>query len=106
MVKVKWQKAAKQDLYAICKYYRNVKCSPQTADNIKKAVFEAASKLETFPELGSKELALLDDEVCFRYIVIRHHYKLIYFYEAGVCHIISIWDCRNNPTLLQDKIKR
>lgn len=106
MVKIIWQKAAKKDLYDICKYYRQVKCSPQTADNIKKAVFEAAGKLEIFPEQGAKEPALTGDDVCFRYLVVKRHYKLIYFYEAEVCHILAIWDCRNNPTVLQDKFKR
>ena len=49
MVKIKWQKNAKQDLFDICKYYRSVKHSPQTADNINKALFDAARTLEMFP---------------------------------------------------------
>ena len=30
--------------------------------------------------------------------------KLIYFHEKDTCHIVAVWDCRNNPTLLQDKL--
>ena len=58
MVKIKWQKNAKQDLFDICKYYRSVKHSPQTADNIKKALFDAARTLEMFP------------------LIIPHYYKI------------------------------
>ena len=104
MVKIKWQKNAKQDLFDICKYYRSVKHSPQTADNIKKALFDAARTLEMFPDQGAREPALTDNEVCFRYLVVKHHYILIYFHEKDTCHIVAVWDCRNNPTLLQDKL--
>ena len=30
--------------------------------------------------------------------------KLIYFHEKDTCHIVAVWDCRNNPKLLQDKL--
>ena len=106
MVKIKWQKEAKQDLFEICKYYSCIKRSPQTANNIKKAIFDAVCNLETFPEQGTKELALPDDDVCFRYLVVKHHYKVIYFYESGICHIVAVWDCRNNPGVLQDKLRK
>ena len=30
--------------------------------------------------------------------------KLIYIHEKDTCHIVAVWDCRNNPKLLQDKL--
>lgn len=105
MVKVKWQSTAKRDLREICDYYRHTKQAPRTANNIKNELFTAARKLEAFPELGAKELLLPQDTICFRYLVVRKHYKLIYFQEMDTCHIVAIWDCRNNPDILQNKLE-
>lgn len=105
MVKVKWQSSAKEDLRKICFYYRYVKQSVNVASNIKQAMFATARDLENFPELGARELSLSCTDVCFRYLVVWHHYKMIYFHEADVCHIVAIWDCRNNPDKLDSKIK-
>lgn len=105
MVKVKWQSTAKQDLREICDYYRHVKQSPRTATNLKKELFAAAHRLEDFPESGAKELSLPHEEICFRYLVVRKHYKLLYFYEMDICHIVAIWDCRNEPEILKSKIR-
>ena len=30
--------------------------------------------------------------------------KLIFFHEKDTCNIVAVWDCRNNPKLLQDKL--
>lgn len=104
MVKVRWQSTAKEDLRAICHYYRHVKLSLVTVTKIKEAMFAAARSLEMFPEQGAIEICLQQSGICYRYLVVRKHYKLIYFYESKICHIVAIWDCRNNPQLLQDKI--
>lgn len=102
MVKVKWQATAQEDLRMLCTYYR-AQYAPRVAQALKEAFFTAALRLQSFPESGAKEELLPQDEVCFRYLVIRKHYKLIYFREADVCHIVAIWDCRNNPEVLQRK---
>lgn len=104
-MKVKWQSSAKEDLRQICYYYRHVKQSLLVASKIKEAMFAAARYLETFPDLGARELSLDHiDGACFRYLVVEHHYKMIYFYESGFCHIVAIWDCRNNPEELEDRV--
>lgn len=105
MVKVKWQSSAKEDLRQIYHYYCYVKQSASVALNMKDAMFSAARDLENFPELGARELSLSHADVCFRYLVVWHHYKMIYFHEADVCHIVAIWDCRNNPNKLDSIIE-
>ncbi len=101
MVKVLWQQTARKDLRDICQYYRYVKGSVSTADKIKQEAFDVTSRLETFPLSGARELSLMDEEVEFRYLVVLHHYKIIYFIESDICHIVAVWDCRNNPELLK-----
>jgi len=105
MAIVKWQSGAKQDLHEIYDYYCHTKQLPNLAINIRQDIILAARMLELFPEQGSREFSLDVENILFRYLVVRNHYKIIYFHEFDICHIVAIWDCRNNPDILPAKIK-
>ncbi len=105
MVKVIWQQTAQDDLRDICFYYRYVKLAPKVAEKIKKTAFETVRILEKFPHSGTKEPSLAAEDIEFRYLVLLRHYKIIYFIDANVCHIVTVWDCRNNPHILENKLK-
>lgn len=102
MVKVKWMPLALRDLQSICQYYRNVKKSPKTSQELKQELILSSNILKTFPLGGAVEPLLVNEEVEFRYLVVRKHYKLIYFVEDEVAYIVAVWDCRQNPDKLSD----
>lgn len=99
MARVIWHEDARDQLRAIYQYYAEY-ISPITANNIVDAVMEAAEYLEHSPLVGAIELSLQGLKHEFRYLVVRKHYKLVYFVEQDECHIAVVWDCRNNPELL------
>ncbi len=106
MVKVLWQRTAQDDLRSICRYYRVVKLAPQVGSKIKRAIFQATCRLENNPLSGAREFFLDGLDVEFRYLLVWHHYKVIYFFDSNICHIVAIWDCRNNPGRLADVARR
>ncbi|WP_294559075.1 type II toxin-antitoxin system RelE/ParE family toxin [uncultured Bacteroides sp.] len=106
MVKVKWMPLALIDLRCICEYYRIVKKSPKTSQLLKQELILSSNTLETFPFGGAIELLLANEEIEFRYLVVRKHYKLIYFVENDVANIVAVWDCRQNPDKLFEMLTR
>ena len=103
MVKVKWMPFAIKHLKEICEYYRNEKKNPGTSKAIKEELILASRILETYPEIGATEPLLEELPVCFRYLVVRKHYKLIYFVEKDLVSIVAVWDCRQAPETLKNK---
>lgn len=106
MVKVKWMPLALIDLQNICEYYRNIKKSPKTAQRLKQELILSSNILKTFPLSGAIEPLLANEEVSFRYLVVRKHYKLIYFVEKEVANIVAVWDCRQNSDKLSEMLMR
>lgn len=102
MVKVKWMPLALKDLQSICAYYRNIKKSRKTSQELKEELILSSNILKTFPLGGAVEPLLANKEVEFRYLVVRKHYKLIYFVENEVVNIVAVWDCRQNPEKLSN----
>jgi len=65
----------------------------------------AAHQLISFPEMGTVEQSLSEFPETFRYIVVRHIYKVIYFVEGNRVYIADIWDCRREPATLIRRIR-
>ena len=36
----------------------------------------------------------------YRYLVVEHHYKLIYCVKSDCIEIVAAWDCRRDPYFL------
>jgi plasmid stabilization system protein ParE len=59
-------------------------------------------RLEQMPEMGPKESLLEHLNRNYRYVLVQRRYKLVYLYEHQTCFILMIWDCRQDPKLLEN----
>lgn len=75
--------------------------SPSAADRLDNAFYGAVNLLLTFPEAGRMEPSLEKEEVDYRYLVVEHHYKLIYCVKSDCIEIVAVWDCRRDPYSLE-----
>lgn len=75
--------------------------SPSAADRLDNAFYGAVNLLLTFPEAGPMEPSLEKEEVDYRYLVVEHHYKLIYCVKSDCIEIVAAWDCRRDPYSLE-----
>lgn len=96
MGKVIWQPKALENIHAIYDYYYEY-MSPQVASDLLNDLLSAPDVLETYPEVGVVEPALIGLEQEFRYLVVRKYWKIIYFVLNNICYIAFIWDTRSNP---------
>jgi len=69
-------------------------------------ILSATAHLEYFPDMAAQEQALSDRPECFRSLVVRHHYKVVYFVANQQIYIADIWDCRQDPDMLIYRIIR
>lgn len=99
MVKVVWTPSARQDVESIFHYYD--KLSHRVAKALVIELLDAARQLQLMPEMGPKEPILEFLHRNYRYVLVRRHYKLIYLYERQICSILMVWDCRQNPSLME-----
>lgn len=104
MVKVEWTPRARQDLRDIYNYYCTVKKSKQTAIAIKNKLIESSKILSSFPLAGPVEPLLADEPVCYRYLVVERMYKLIYIVEQDVASIVTVFDCRQSPVRMTERV--
>ena len=75
--------------------------SISAADRLDNAFYEAVKPLLTFPEIGPLEPSLEKEEEDYRYLVVEHHYKLIYCVKSDSIEIVAAWDCRRDPYYLE-----
>ena len=95
-----WTPLAQEDVQNIFNYYSGI--SNRVAQAIAEEIFDAANNLETMPEMGVKEQLFEHLHRDYRYLIVLRRYKLIYLYENLTCHILMVWDCRQNPELLKN----
>jgi len=97
-----WLPLAEDALDNIFYFYaeNNVSAARKIIANIKREV----ECLSLFPEMAAKELLLEDYPQNFRSLVIKHHHKAVYFIENNTIYIADVWDCRQNPDDLQNRI--
>lgn len=96
---IKWLPFAIDCIDRICLFLAEKSLS--AADRLDNAFHEAATILETFPEAGPIEPSLEMEEEDFRYLVVEHHYKLIYCVKDSGIEIVAAWDCRRDPYYLK-----
>ncbi len=62
--------------------------------------------LSKHPSMAAIEPALIELPKTYRSLVVRHIFKIIYRIEEETQKIIivTIWDCRQDPTQLRDKM--
>lgn len=99
MVKVVWTSPARQDVENIFRYYDVL--SHSFAKSLTEEFLDASKRLQLMPEMGPIEPLLEQYHRNYRYVLVHRRYKLIYLYENQTCSILLVWDCRQNPTWLE-----
>lgn len=66
---------------------------------------QATRSLAGFPEMGAVESRLSERPEIFRYLVVRHIYKIVYFIKNNHIYIADIWDCRRESATLAGRVK-
>lgn len=99
---IKFLVAAEEHLDDICNHL--AENSEQAAIHLYNDFLDEIERLERFPHMAAVEPLLIDEPQIFRSLVIRHHYKAIYYIEEDCIYIAAIWDCRQNPENNQTKI--
>lgn len=100
---VVWTEPALDELNGIYTYYNEYK-SEATAVKLFNAIVDASERLAIFPKMGGIEELLRDRQKCYR-SMIESNYKIVYYIEKKNIYIASIWDCRQNPLRLLDRLK-
>ena len=72
-----------------------------TARKIVSAIVDKTIILEKTPHIGQSEELLVKREKEYRYLV-EGNYKIIYWIEETEIKIASVFDCRQNPTKMQN----
>lgn len=65
----------------------------------------AEYRISKYPTACTLEQSLLNDERKFRYVPLFKNLELIFHQENDVILIDAIWDSRQNPTRLQQRMK-
>lgn len=103
-MKIFWLEFAEEDLDSIYHFYAKDK-SIKAAYKIYNEILDAAESLADFPQKAAIELGLSEEGEEYRSLIVRKHFKLIYFVEAESIYIAAVWDCRQNPQTNISKLK-
>lgn len=102
---IKWLNRAIDSLQQIAEYYKQ-EYSENSANKIVSEIRTTVGKLKDFPELAAIEPLLKNRAKTYRSLVISKKYKAVYYIDNNTVYISQIWDCRQNPKKLKDKIRR
>ena len=95
-----WTPLAQEDVAKLFHYYEQF--SNRFTQRFVDEIFRRADMLEMMPEIGASEPICEHLNRNNRYLLVFRRFKIIYLYEYGVCYILMVWDCRNDPSLLQN----
>ena len=106
MATVKWNKTPRQ-IWRKALLYGFDEFGKTTALRFVSKTNSVISQLEKHPEIGFLEPLLRNRKVKYRAYHILPHLKLIYRYysKSDTVRIVDIWDTRQNPFRLKDRIK-
>jgi len=92
---IKFSDKAKEDLFEILDYYRNIG-RLKTGRKIRADILTKTMKLKDFPYVGPIEERLDNSEKEKRYIVVGQ-YKIIYHVSEKMVFILTVFDTRQDP---------
>lgn len=102
-LKIQWLDTAKEDLHSIRQYYAD-NAGKKVMHNRLKKIMDSVSLLSTNPLLGKEDKDLATRSMQYRFLVCGD-YKVYYYIRNNSIKIALIWDCRQNPLRLLDKLK-
>jgi len=100
---IEWADRAKWRLRSIFDYY-NLVAGREIATALVTDIKNAVKSLLKFPKMAAVEPYLIEFPQEFRSLVVRRHFKVIYFVTETKIYIVTIWDCRQNPDNLKFEI--
>lgn len=71
---------------------------------LRKDIQKYEGLLSTNPMMGALETEIPDIDIEFRHIVMTRPFKMIYFIMDDTIYIADIWDTRQNPEHLTERI--
>jgi plasmid stabilization system protein ParE len=99
---LKWTIVAETQLENI---YNFIKArSERAATRVYNDILDEASILVNFPYMAPVEPVLSDFPEMYRSLVVRRIYKVTYYVENDEIIIAAIFDCRQRPELLREKV--
>jgi plasmid stabilization system protein ParE len=97
---VLWTDSAIEDLQEIHDYLISVS-GYKIANKITNSIIDKSILLERNPRMGQAEELLKHRKEEVRYLV-DGHYKIVYIIEGKTVIIATVFDCRQNPKILED----
>ena len=88
----------------IYEYYKN-RGSSSLARKLVKRIVKRTLQLEKNPKSGQKEELLKSREREYRYLV-ESNYKIIYWVDIDLLKVASVFDCRQNPKLIEKLLEK
>lgn len=98
------QPLAQQDIDNIYNYYKTEKNSLQAARNVINDILDEIENLPNYLLIVNLQpiyRAMGVDFFCVS-VVKRKNYKIIFFVIKEIIHIVTVWDCRQNPDRLRE----
>lgn len=103
-MKIKWYSVAVKDLNEIYEYYTTK--SPRAAAMLYDSIVTGAEILENHPYIAAVEQVLIDCPETYRSLLVaKGKYKIVYYIEGDVIHIVQVFGCRQNPEKLKRSLK-
>lgn len=102
-LEVYWTDFAIERLEGIFDFYIS-RVSSLKAQKIVDSITDTTILLEKHPKIGQVEEQFKSRNREYRYLVSRN-YKIIYWINVPYVYIATVFDCRQDPTLLKDILK-
>jgi plasmid stabilization system protein ParE len=97
-----WLPLAEDALDNIYCFYKDR--SEQAASKLLSDILQATKRLEEYPEMAFREPLLVERPEVFRSLIVRKTYKVVYYREDDIAFIADIWDTRQYPDNLRNRI--
>lgn len=101
-LKIQWLDTAKADLRLIRTYYMD-NAGKKVMHNRVKKIMDSVELLSNNPLLGKEDKELKRSKQ-YRFLVCGD-YKVYYYIRNNIIKIALIWDCRQNPLRLFDRLR-
>lgn len=100
---IKWSNQAKNDLKLVFEYYKS-NANLKIAQNIILNIYDNTEKLKYYPNLGKSDFKTIYNGFEVKYIIINN-YKIFYSNSPKGIIILLIFDTRQNPEILLEKLR-
>lgn len=104
MVKVIWTRMAQDHKDEAIAYGAEVFGKKSTI-KLNNKIKESLETLSAYPQIGKIEPLLEDSALTYRSLTIHKNYKLVYYIEDDTVVVADIWDTRQEPAYLKNRLE-